>query len=81
MRLRDCHYAIGLLLSMGLIPALRALHLPVQFDWMHHGIAFWCQAGSAAFCPSCAPTSSTPLATLCLTRRLQHTLARLQLRS
>jgi hypothetical protein len=41
MRLRGCHYAFGLLLSMGLIPALRALHLPVQFDWMHLGIAFW----------------------------------------
>jgi hypothetical protein len=26
---------------MGLIPALRALDLPVQFDWMHLGIAFW----------------------------------------
>jgi PAP2 superfamily len=41
MRLRDCHYAIGLLLSLGLIPVFRALDLPVQFDWMHLGIAFW----------------------------------------
>jgi hypothetical protein len=41
MRLRYCHYAIGLLLSMGLIPVLRGLHLPIQFDWMHLGIAFW----------------------------------------
>src|ERR1035437_9581220 len=40
IRLRYCHYATGLLLSMGLIPALRALDLPVQFDGMHLGIAF-----------------------------------------
>lgn len=32
MSLRYCHYAIGMLLSMGLIPALRTLHLPIQFD-------------------------------------------------
>jgi hypothetical protein len=41
MRLRYCHYAIGLLLSMGLIPAFWALHVPVQFTWKHLGIAFW----------------------------------------
>jgi hypothetical protein len=40
MRLRYCHYAVALLLSMGLIPALRTLHLPIQFDWRHLGIAF-----------------------------------------
>jgi len=41
MKLRDSHYWIGALLGIALIPALRALHLPVRFDWIRLGIAYW----------------------------------------
>jgi hypothetical protein len=58
-------------------PLAAATGLPA--DWVKR-IDAACRAGPAAFCPSCAPPSSTPLATLCLTCGLHHALARLQLR-
>ena len=35
------HYGVSLLLGMALIPCLRWLHLPVRFDWITLGIAYW----------------------------------------
>jgi hypothetical protein len=41
MRPRYWHYWIGLLLCLGLFPVLRRQHLPLKFDWITLGIAFW----------------------------------------
>ena len=38
---RYWHYWIGLLLASALIPVLRAQHLPLKFDWITLGIAYW----------------------------------------
>jgi hypothetical protein len=41
MRPRYCHYWIGLLLSAALVPILEKLRLPVTFDWVTLGTAYW----------------------------------------
>jgi hypothetical protein len=41
MKLRYSHYWVGLLLCVALIPLLRALQLPVRFDWITLGTAYW----------------------------------------
>jgi hypothetical protein len=41
MKPRYLHYWVGLLLGVALIPLLRELHLPVQFDWVRLGTAYW----------------------------------------
>jgi hypothetical protein len=41
LKLRDLHLWISLLLSTILIPLLRHFHLPLQFDWLKLGIAYW----------------------------------------
>jgi PAP2 superfamily len=41
MKPRYWHYWIGILLSVALIPVLRGLHLPVRFDWIALGTAYW----------------------------------------
>jgi hypothetical protein len=41
MKLRYSHYWVGLLLGVALIPVLRALHIPVRFDWVRLGAAYW----------------------------------------
>jgi hypothetical protein len=38
---RPWHYWISLLLGLALIPVLRSQHLPLKFDWMTLGIAYW----------------------------------------
>jgi hypothetical protein len=35
------HYRVSSLLGIALIPCLRWLHLPVSFDWITLGIAYW----------------------------------------
>jgi hypothetical protein len=40
-RHRNWHYWISLLLATALAPALRSQHLPLKFDWMTLGIAYW----------------------------------------
>jgi hypothetical protein len=35
------HYWIGLLLGVALIPVLRSQHLPLKFDWITLGVAYW----------------------------------------
>jgi hypothetical protein len=41
--MRPCywHYWIGLLLCLALVPVLRSQGLPLEFDWITLGIAFW----------------------------------------
>jgi hypothetical protein len=41
MKPRYWHYWIGLLLSIAVVPLLRALHLPVRFDWKAFGTEYW----------------------------------------
>jgi hypothetical protein len=41
MRPRNWHYWISLLMGLAVIPALRSQHLPLRFDWLTFGIAFW----------------------------------------
>jgi PAP2 superfamily len=41
LKARYWHYSIGLLLSLALVPLLRSLHLPIQFDWVNLGTAYW----------------------------------------
>jgi hypothetical protein len=41
MKPRYLHYWAGLFLSAALIPLLRKLHLPVRFDWVTLGTAYW----------------------------------------
>lgn len=41
MKPRYWHYWIGSLLGVALIPLLRRLHLPVNFDWIALGTAYW----------------------------------------
>lgn len=41
MKPRYWHYWIGLLLSVALVPWLRALHLPARFDWRTLATAYW----------------------------------------
>ena len=41
MKLRHLHYWVSLLLGVATVPALLSLHLPVKFDWMSLGIAYW----------------------------------------
>jgi hypothetical protein len=41
MKLRYLHFWISLLLSVALIPLLWHLHLPLRFDWIKLGIAYW----------------------------------------
>jgi hypothetical protein len=41
MKPRYWHYWISLLLGLALIPALRSQHLPLKFDWLTLGIAYW----------------------------------------
>jgi hypothetical protein len=39
--LTDSHYWISALLGVALIPLLRQLNLPVEFDWLKLGSAYW----------------------------------------
>src|SRR5258708_26212583 len=41
MNPRHSHYWISLLLSIVLIPALRRLHIPANFDWIGLGTSYW----------------------------------------
>jgi len=41
MKPRNWHYWISVLLCLALIPVLRSQHLPLKFDWMTLGIAYW----------------------------------------
>ena len=41
MKPRHWHYWISLLLSIVLIPVLRRLRIPVNFDWIGLGVAYW----------------------------------------
>ncbi len=38
---RNWHYWIGFLLLVGLVPVLRSQQLPIKFDWITLGIAYW----------------------------------------
>jgi hypothetical protein len=37
----DLHYWVSALLAVALVPLLRELNLPVRFDWLRLGSAFW----------------------------------------
>jgi hypothetical protein len=37
----DLHYWVSTLLALALVPLLRELNLPVRFDWLRLGSAFW----------------------------------------
>lgn len=39
--LRDLHYWVSALLGIALIPLLRQFNLPVEFDWLKLGSAYW----------------------------------------
>jgi PAP2 superfamily protein len=41
MNPRYWHYWIGLLLALALVPVLRFENLPVKFDWITLGVAYW----------------------------------------
>jgi len=41
MKLSYWHYWIGLLLALALVPTLRFENLPLKFDWITLGVAFW----------------------------------------
>ena len=41
MRPRYWHYWISLLLCVALVPVLRSQHLPLKFDWITLGVAYW----------------------------------------
>ncbi len=41
MKPRYWNYWIGLLLGLALIPVLRSEHLPLKFDWLTLGVAYW----------------------------------------
>ncbi len=41
MKLLHCHYWISLALALALVPVLLRLHLPVNFDWITLGVAYW----------------------------------------
>ena len=41
MKPRYWHYWIGLVLLLAVVPILRSQHLPVKFDWITLGIAYW----------------------------------------
>lgn len=34
-------YGIGMLMALALVPVLRSQHLPLRFDWITLGIAYW----------------------------------------
>ncbi len=36
------HYWLSLLLALALVPVLRSQHLPLKFDWITLGVAYWC---------------------------------------
>jgi PAP2 superfamily protein len=38
---RYLHYWVGMLLGLALVPVLRSQHLPLKFDWITLGIAYW----------------------------------------
>jgi len=41
MKPRYWHYWIGLVLLLAVVPVLRSQHLPLKFDWITLGIAYW----------------------------------------
>jgi hypothetical protein len=41
MKPRYWHYWISLLMCLAVVPVLRSQHLPLKFDWITLGIAFW----------------------------------------
>ena len=41
MRLRHTHYWLSLLMAAALVPVLRSQHLPLKFDWITLGVAYW----------------------------------------
>jgi len=41
MSLRYWHYWISLLLLAAMVPVLRSQHLPLKFDWVTFGVAYW----------------------------------------
>ncbi len=41
MRPRYWHYWVSLLLCAALVPVLRSQHLPLKFDWIPLGVAYW----------------------------------------
>ena len=40
-RTKYWHYVISLLMCLALVPVLRSQHLPLRFDWITLGIAYW----------------------------------------
>src|ERR1700730_11660476 len=38
---RYWHYLISLLLCLAMVPVLRSQHLPLKFDWITLGAAYW----------------------------------------
>ncbi len=41
MKPRYWHYWIGLALLVAVVPVLRSQHLPLKFDWITLGVAYW----------------------------------------
>jgi hypothetical protein len=41
MKLRHAHYWLSLLMVAALVPVLRSQHLPLRFDWITFGVAYW----------------------------------------
>jgi hypothetical protein len=41
MHPRYWHYWVSLLLCVAVVPALRSQHLPLKFDWITLGVAYW----------------------------------------
>ncbi len=41
MKPRYWHYWIGALLCLAMVPVLRSQHLPLKFDWITLGVAYW----------------------------------------
>jgi hypothetical protein len=50
MKPRHWHYWISLLLSLALVPVLRSQHLPLKFDWITLGIAYWFVLAAQSIC-------------------------------
>lgn len=47
---RHWHYWISLVLGLALIPVLRRQHLPLKFDWITLGIAYWFVLAAQSIC-------------------------------
>jgi hypothetical protein len=43
------HYWVGLLLGVALVPVLLSQHLPLKFDWIRLGVAYWIVLAAQSF--------------------------------